>query len=492
MALLFRLKSPPLFHSTHNTIPIPIHGYCLAKNKSDLPAALQVRIGKKTIPCSITYSHQPNQPHPHKVSFQASIYLRKGIKLLQFTSTDASNRTHLHTCRLIHVQHDPLYTIPSLIPTKHRTPGINLFGFFDYVHGIAQGARLTAQTLQLHSIPHTLSRIPLPQNCEKLNPPFPLPPTKSLHHTINLFHCNAPEFHAIRKYWPRLLKANYRTIGYWAWELEDLPQRWSQELTHLDEIWCPTTFVRDAIARAANKLGLSLPILVIPHPIFDPHPHPSSLPPPIDLPQKKFLILTTFDLNSTLERKNPFATIQAFRRALNKIPHLHLIIKTHHTQQQPHLHQQLLHAIADLKHHISLITQPLSPQNLLALQSHVHAFISLHRSEGFGLNLAEMMLLGKPVIATNWSGNTDFLDADCGCPISYTLKPLTPDCPYQTITHGRWAEADTDHAAHAIIRLAEDPDYARQIGQNARQKILTLYSPQVIADKIKARILDLA
>ena len=123
-------------------------------------------------------------------------------------------------------------------------------------------------------------------------------------------------------------------------------------------------------------------------------------------------------------------------------------------------------AIADARN-ITLISASLEKSALNALYSEADVLISLHRSEGFGLTLAEAMLRGLPVIATNWSGNVDFLTGDTGIPVPYRLVPAQD--PQGTYQHPdlRWADADIDAAAAALRRLRADPALRRTLGEAA-------------------------
>ncbi len=121
------------------------------------------------------------------------------------------------------------------------------------------------------------------------------------------------------------------------------------------------------------------------------------------------------------------------------------------------------------------------------LQSCCDILLSLHRAEGFGLGPAEMMFLGKPVVATGWSATMDFMDADNSMPVRYELVPLAESVgPYDA--GPLWAEADVDHAAWCLGRLAEDPALATRIGARARESIRSTLDPLVIGRQVAERL----
>jgi glycosyltransferase involved in cell wall biosynthesis len=121
------------------------------------------------------------------------------------------------------------------------------------------------------------------------------------------------------------------------------------------------------------------------------------------------------------------------------------------------------------------------------LESTCDCFVSLHRSEGFGLGLAEAMYQGKPVIGTDWSGNTDFMNAENSCPVRYSLERL--DQSFGPYSKGQtWAEPDSDHAAWFMRRLVEDDSYRRRIAAAGQETIRSDYSPRAVGRRYLERL----
>jgi glycosyltransferase involved in cell wall biosynthesis len=118
------------------------------------------------------------------------------------------------------------------------------------------------------------------------------------------------------------------------------------------------------------------------------------------------------------------------------------------------------------------------------------AVISLHRSEGFGLILAEAMYLGKPVIATGWSGNMDFMTSSNSCVVPYELVTLERDHGYYKAGQ-RWAEPDVDAAASFLRRLVEEPAWAAEIGARGSRTIRTEFSPAAAGNRYRRRLASL-
>jgi glycosyltransferase involved in cell wall biosynthesis len=107
------------------------------------------------------------------------------------------------------------------------------------------------------------------------------------------------------------------------------------------------------------------------------------------------------------------------------------------------------------------------------------AFVSLHRSEGFGRGPAEAMLLGIPVIVTGYSGTLDFTDGSCACVVGYTLVPVMPG-EYPGVEGQRWAEADVAQAARYMRWIQEEPEAARAMGLRGQQRATAMLAPAKI------------
>jgi glycosyltransferase involved in cell wall biosynthesis len=132
----------------------------------------------------------------------------------------------------------------------------------------------------------------------------------------------------------------------------------------------------------------------------------------------------------------------------------------------------------------------LPPADMSGLMAAVDIVLSLHRSEGFGLVPAEAMQLGKPVVATGWSGNMDFMNAGNSAPVAYTMVPVQDPYDGAFVADGQlWAEADVDDAANWLRRLAADPELRRRMGDAARADIAKQLSPQSVAQTV-AKLLD--
>lgn len=259
-------------------------------------------------------------------------------------------------------------------------------------------------------------------------------------------------------------------IGYWAWELERVPLDWHRGMTVVHQAWVPSRFTAEAL----RLPGTRLPIRVVPHPLAAcPYSKSSGSKDP-------FRVLLIFNAASGFARKNPCAGIMAFRKAFDADPSTELVVKSSNLDLYPEGRAMLEAAIGG-QSNIRHIDHVLPPHELDALYDMTDVVISLHRSEGFGLVPAEAMLRGLPVIATGWSGNADFLNADNGCPVRYSLVPARDPQHIYDFPDLQWAEPDIDHAAEQLRRLRRDPDWRDHIGRSAAEDATRIFSLEAYA-----------
>jgi glycosyltransferase involved in cell wall biosynthesis len=270
-------------------------------------------------------------------------------------------------------------------------------------------------------------------------------------------------------------------VGAWLWELPRFPARWYDRFAYYDEIWVGSSFIASAIAPISP-----IPVIHIP-PVLAPLP---ATPVAADVAGWKrrpdeFVFLFMFDVHSHLARKNPLAIVEAFRRAFRPSEPVRLILKCVNAQSDPVGFRQLVDRAAGAT--IDIHSGYIAADALRGLVSGCDAYVSLHRSEGIGLTIADAMGLGKPVIATGWSGNTDFMDVSNAFPVDYRLVTLHENVgPYHA---GEvWAEPSVEHAAALMRRVVDHRDEARARGEAARETIRSDYSEERIAELIGQRL----
>jgi glycosyltransferase involved in cell wall biosynthesis len=183
-------------------------------------------------------------------------------------------------------------------------------------------------------------------------------------------------------------------------------------------------------------------------------------------------VLNVFSFGSSFERKNPIALVEAFRLAFRNDPDAELVLKMSHGARHADEMARLKRAVADMAN-VVLIDAVWDEARLAALKRSADVYASLHRSEGFGLPIAEAIMAGVPVIATNWSGNVDFCPTDCTFPVDYALVPFRDSHPdYDAVGDARWAHPAVAHAAQQLRRVRGDLAAAREKAQRARQALV--------------------
>lgn len=384
-------------------------------------------------------------------------------------------------------EHEPIFdfanrTAPysGAFARRHTKIGLNIVGFLAAELGIGQSARCMVRAADAAHLATAL--VPLKLHCK--NRLGDQTYTSRLQETnpykFNVIHLDPPASRDIDHHHGKAFRAGKYNIGYWAWELPEFPDGWVSACAYFDEIWCPSDFARDAIS-----MKVDLPVLTMPHAIAFDRPT-GNLRERFLLPADQFLFLVLYDLNSYSERKNPGAVINAFRKSGLASQGAALVLKVHNTRGNESDLAALHDAVADLPGTI-FITETLARDEVYELEAACDCYVSLHRSEGFGLAVAECMYLGKPVISTDWSATAEFVDVTNGCPVNYQLHTLERNFgPYGK---GQvWAEADVDHAAQWMRQLHGDPAMVARLGAAARATIESRFSPEAVGARYRQRL----
>jgi glycosyltransferase involved in cell wall biosynthesis len=363
-------------------------------------------------------------------------------------------------------------------------PGINLVGYAHGEFGVAEVLRRHAYALQGSGVPFVVRNFDVgiaSRQCDSSMQSFL---SEECRYDVNLFCINADQMPIAREHLGDAVFAGRYNIGCWFWELEKFPEQWRGATDWVDEIWVTSPFVRDAIAACTPK-----PVHIVPVALDVNLPESYSRD-EFGLAEGAFVCLFSFDFNSFVTRKNPEGAIAAFRRAFaDGRRDVHLVIKTINGERHPDALRRLTDATAG-DDRIEVRDGFLDRIGMWALQACCDCYVSLHRSEGLGLGIAECMLLGKPVIATAYSGNLAFMDADNSCLVGYSLVAVE-EGEYPAWQGQHWAEPDINQAAEYLRRLADDPEYARQIGERAKASVRQRLSAAASVAAMAARLADI-
>jgi glycosyltransferase involved in cell wall biosynthesis len=279
----------------------------------------------------------------------------------------------------------------------------------------------------------------------------------------------------------RLLNNSYNVLQTF-WELPRAPGAWRRMLRPIDELWVPNKFV----AEAFRPLFLG-PITLIPPAIHvGDGPFPSR--DHFRMDPRRFYFMFSFDYYSSAHRKNPVAAIEAFRRAFPKgNENVGLIIKSNGNERgNPDVKASISQAAAaDLR--IVVIEKNMSRAEILGMIRASDAYVSLHRSEGFGMGIAEAMNFGRVVIATDFSGSTDFVTPQTGFPVKCTLQRVAFH-EYPWSNEQVWAEPDINSAAAAMEMVWRLPDLARERARAGQKLVQQRYGVAAVGEMMKARI----
>jgi glycosyltransferase involved in cell wall biosynthesis len=370
--------------------------------------------------------------------------------------------------------------MPSLPPVTLIGHPFGSTGRAEHIRAVARAlaaAGVTAKILDMASPTMTDDR--------GLRAEFGARLTGTLPGGIRLFHLNGAEI--TPPLFPLLHDAHgdfaaTHNIVFPAWELPRYPAEWGRNLDRFDEVWTATRFADDAIRPAVN-----VPVLLIPN-ACEPHVGRPLRRAHFGVPERRFAILFYFDFWSYPARKNPRAVVETFARALRARPaaDIQLVLKLNHSSDDPQAAAQLRAAVAGFGDRVTLIDATLSDEEAKNLVRCCDCFLSLHRSEGFGRGPAEAMFFGKPVIATGWSGNMDYMQPDNAFAVRYALVPVGPD-EYPFADGQVWAEPDVAHAADLLVRLVDDPAHAKAVGARARAHMRANFSDALLGARYRAR-----
>jgi glycosyltransferase involved in cell wall biosynthesis len=377
----------------------------------------------------------------------------------------------------------PAAVVPSqsrsrLEESGESTAPVNVAGYFRAELGLGAAARSLLAALEASAIP--FNTISFDGTANRQMHSFVDRQAESGSADINIVCINADRLAAFaEKAGPELWAGRY-TIGLWFWEVEDFPQWYHGAFNYVDEVWVASEFMRDAFLKVSPRRVFKFKL-----PVLTPEIDLSLSRADLGLPDR-FLFLFSFDLFSVLERKNPIGLIEAFKRAFKPGEGPVLVIKTINGEKRVPDMEKLRYAA---RGHPDIILQDryLSSVETATLTALADCYVSLHRSEGFGLTIAEAMALGKPTIATAYSGNLEFMTEENSYLCSTQVAKVGPDHePYPAESY--WSEPDLEEAARLLRHVYEQPQEANARGVRAASDIRSLHNPAVAAAIISARI----
>ena len=360
--------------------------------------------------------------------------------------------------------------------SKESKIGINIAGYITSESGTGEAVRGNIRAFESAGLPHGLINLETQYRQEdKTYTSF----SENNPYKINYIHVNAdqvPIFYSQKG--DEYFKGRYN-IGFWVWELSEFPQEWWPHFRLYHEIWTPSSFCVDALSIVSPVPVIKIPHSVVINQIKDVNRSY------FKLPEDHFIFFFMFDMLSYFERKNPLALIEAFKKAFKPEDDVMLVLKFSNSERNISARDRITEATKGLQ--VKMIDQYLFKEELHALMALSDCYVSLHRSEGFGLPLAEAMYLKKPVIATAYSGNMDFMNINNSFLVKYKMIEIEDDAgPYKK--GNVWADPDPLHAAELMRYVYENREIAKKIGENASKEIITNFSPSKVGGIIQKRL----
>lgn len=375
---------------------------------------------------------------------------------------------------------------PALLPPEHwrmaprrarwpRHAGVNLVGFLDDARGIGEVARRIGTALDTVGVPVQRVAYSAIRRVPQIAAPF----------DANIV-CINPDSLArfVRDFHP-LVEGRY-TIGVWFWETEELPPSFGWAFDYVDEIWAASRFVSAAISRCApdrvEVTRFDVPIVARPAlPQFDRRA--------LGLPDDRFVFLTSFDYLSVVDRKNPTGAIDAFCRAFTTEQGPILVVKSVNGVHRPDDQQRVRNA-AHERADIMFVDDSLPADQNAALLALSDCLVSLHRSEGFGLNIADALALGRPVVATRYGANVEYMEGLNDWLVPFALIDVGAGRnPYPS--HHKWADPDIDAAADAMRGIVANPSLARDKAARHGRHLTEEFSMEHVGRALARQLSDL-
>lgn len=361
--------------------------------------------------------------------------------------------------------------------------GVNLAGYLDRTLGLGTAARNVADALRAAGVavaPLVLaSDAPLDESADVVS--------EEPVHPVTIVCANPEGMAAARDQLGAAAFEDRHVIGMWWWEADVLPQRWLRAFDLVDEVWVGSRFVADALAAISPVPVVHVP-LPVPEPAADPEGRIE-----LGLPDDTFLFGFVYDYRSVVARKNPLGLVEAFTRAFqpSSSDDVGLVVKTLDGEGSAE-HDAVVAAAAGHPR-ITFLDANMPAGQKNALIRELDCYVSLHRSEGFGLTIAEAMLLRTPVIATDYGGSRDFATPFNALLVDHEPVPIGPgNDPYPA--DAIWAEPDIAHAATLMRAAFEDQQISHARAERARSDVLAHHAPdvagRVMADRL-ARIVKL-
>ncbi len=373
-------------------------------------------------------------------------------------------------------------------PLTHAPFGINLAGHFILDTGTGVIARSVKNTIKELQFP--LSLVPLDIDLLGSDLEGRRLFSDGICYPISILVSNADEIPWVLSNLPASVLVDSYKIAFWAWELAHFPIKFTDRFAKIDEIWTFSNFCKSSFETVSPVPVKTMPVVI-------PPPKATANRDKLGMEKDRFYFFFAFDIRSVPDRKNPEAAIEAVKKLTKKTQKkVGLFLKITRATENLDRVAEIRKLASDT--HVIIYTQPTTREEVETMIASSDAILSLHRSEGLGIIPIEGMMLGKPVIATNYGGVTEYLTSDTGFPVAYKLKSIDRELsPYPK--GAVWAEADIDDAVEKMKFVVENSSRSKEIALEGKrfvleyfglEKALAIYKKELyaIADKIGVKV----
>ena len=377
--------------------------------------------------------------------------------------------------------------------TRRRPFGVNVAGYLSSTLGTAEAARLYMTALRAADVPMRMESLDPPRPPRSRTTAGSTPPSRPVPRTldtpvdyaVNLVTVNAIQLPQFVRQLGEDFFAGTPTVGVWAWETSVIPASWTPRLRvgrrGLDAQHLLGRPDRAALAGPGGRRAAAGPST----------PSPRASRCELDGIPDGFWFLFAFDFLSTIERKNPLGLVEAFTQRLRQ--RRGPAARPEGVQRRLQARAARAAALRRPRPRRHPPRRPLDARRRSAARwpRAPTATSRCTAPRASGSTMAEAMALGKPVIATGYSGNLDFMDPSTAYLVGHGLTEVGPGVDIYP-ADGIWAEPDLDHAAELMRRVVERPDEAAEKGARAREEILRRFSPEATGALARTRLEQLA
>jgi len=382
------------------------------------------------------------------------------------TMVGASNDPFVDSARGLPTSEYEASSFDSVMPSVNEPLiGVNLVGYLDGDFGVAAAGRMVARIVRASGIPLAATVVRTAEHKHRHHFPTTL---EGSPFGLSIFAINADGLLGYARTPAFTQHEHAKRVGIWYWEVGVFPEALRPALDLVDEVWCSSEHVRQALLPWADGKLRKHPL------VFEAQRGSTALVRrDLGLPDDRFLFGFAFDYLSVLKRKNPIGLIEAYKRAFGPHDGAALILKTIHAHPGAEAVAEVREAAGD-REDILLRDDHFDGVQMRALFHLIDCYVSLHRSEGLGLTIAAAMACGTPAIATGWSGNLEYMTADNSLLVPYDLAEVGPGS-YPYPVDACWAEPDVDAAAQMMRGLHDDPATAAELGDRAAANIAAMH-----------------